>query len=76
MTTRAAPPAGAITYQQWLLTRIERPGTIYGPDVIDDCRWWQHIPGLNPHAGLEARTREAERAFGRQAHAQAEAEAD
>jgi hypothetical protein len=62
MTSRAEPPDGAISRQQWLINQINAPGLICGPPVIDDRAWWQHIPGLNPHAELEARLREAQRA--------------
>ena len=55
------PPPGAISYEQWLLNRIAEPGTICGPPVIDDRAWWQHLPRLNPYAGLEARARAAQR---------------
>jgi hypothetical protein len=57
MTTRSDPPAGAISYEQWLLNRIAHPGAICGPPVIDDRPWWQHLPGLNPYHELEQRAR-------------------
>lgn len=63
MTSRADPPGGAISYGQWLVNQIADPGMVCGPDVIDNRRWWQHLPGLNPYAGLEARARQARRAF-------------
>ena len=63
--TKTAPerrPAGApISYEQWLRDRIARPGMECGPPVIDDRAWWQHLPGLNPYAELEARMRAAQR---------------
>jgi hypothetical protein len=61
---------GAIPYPQWLIKQIEHPGEICGPDIIDDRAWWQHLPGLNPYAELEAQLRAARR---QQAHAEAEA---
>lgn len=74
MTSRADPPDGAITRQQWLINQINHPGEICGPPVIDERTWWQHLPWLNPDAELEARLREATRAA-RQAYTQNEAEA-
>lgn len=61
MTDRAGRPSGAITYGQWLQNQIADPGWVCGPDVVDDRRWWQHLPGLNPYAELEERAREATR---------------
>ena len=76
MTSRAAPPDGAITYPQWLANQIEHPGMVCGPPVIDDRAWWQHLPGLNPYAELEARARQASKAARADAHEPvAEAEA-
>jgi hypothetical protein len=60
-------PDGAITYEQWLRGRIASPGKDCGPPVVDDRPWWQHLPGLNPHAGLERQARAA----GRQAEKEA-----
>ena len=62
MTSRADPPPGTISYRQFLINQINEPGVICGPDVIDDRPWWQHLPGLNPYAGLEAQARQASRA--------------
>jgi hypothetical protein len=63
MTTGIVRPDGAITYAEWLNRRIAEPGIICGPPVIDDRAWWQHLPGLNPHAELEQRARQAEKAW-------------
>lgn len=49
----------AITYEQRLINQISNPGTICGPDVIDDRSWWQHLPWLNPYAELEAQAWQA-----------------
>ena len=70
MNSYAAPPKHAITYQQWLLNRIAEPGTICGPPVLDDRPWWQHLPGLNPYAELEAQARQAEREWAAQPEAE------
>jgi hypothetical protein len=59
MTDRVDPPAGAITYGQWLRNRVAEPNVDCGPDVIDDRPWWQHLPGLNPYAPLERQARAA-----------------
>ena len=61
MTELAPKPRGEITYEQWLRGRAASPREICGPPVIDDRSWWQHLPGLNPHAGLEQQAREAHR---------------
>ena len=50
----------AITYEQWLRNQVSDPRVICGPDVADDRPWWQHLPGLNPYAGLERQARQAE----------------
>jgi hypothetical protein len=73
MTARADPPAGAISYERWLLNRIAHPGVICGPDVIDNRPWWQYLPGLNPHADLERQARQAERTWAAVSRAEAEA---
>jgi hypothetical protein len=54
-------PAGAITYGEWLHSRIAEPRRDCGPDVIDDRPWWQHLPLLNPYAALERQARAAGR---------------
>jgi hypothetical protein len=51
--SRAEPPPGAISYPQWLANQVAHPGMVCGPDVFDDRRWRQHLPGLNPYADLE-----------------------
>jgi hypothetical protein len=73
MTSRADPPAGAITYEQWLVNGIKHPGMVCGPDVIDTRAWWQHLPLLNPYAELQAQWREAHRNVDPQASHEAEA---
>jgi hypothetical protein len=62
-----------ITYEQWLQNRIAQPLAMCGPDVIDSRPWYQHLPGLNPYAGLEAQAREDARQAGRESQAEAEA---
>jgi hypothetical protein len=60
-------PEGAISYAEWLRGLIAEPGKVCGPDVVDDRSWWQHLPGLNPHAGLERQARAASRQADREA---------
>ena len=64
MTEYASPPPGAITYGQWLRNHIANPTVICGPPVVDHRQWWQHLPGLNPYAGLERQARAAEKEAG------------
>ena len=61
MTSRADPPKGAITREQWLRNRIADPLTFCGSPVVDDRPWWQYLPGLDPHRELERQAREARR---------------
>lgn len=63
-----------VSYAEFLERQVAEPGYECGPDVEDDRRWWQHLPGLNPYAGLEAQVREASRAA-RRPQADTEAEA-
>ena len=71
MTSRADPPAGAITYEQWLNNGIKNPGMVCGPNVIDDRAWWQHLPLLNPYAELESEWRQAHKQSEHEAGAEA-----
>lgn len=67
---------GALSYPEWLRWKMANPMMDCGPDVIDDRPWYQHLPWLNPYAGLEAQLRETERAarqVGREAQHEAEA---
>ena len=64
MTTQAAPPAGAISYEQSLRNRIAEPSAICGPPVHDTRTLWQHLPRLNPYRVLERQARQAEREAG------------